>query len=212
MENFFVIFANPLNEKYIVFEVTNDISRSLNELNSNDFKPFDFEVYAKYKSGDKVTPKELKTLVNKWFPQANSVDMKVGKAVIQFYEIPRENALNMLQTIAKISGTENNIELGAHFGGRPFQKKEEDYVYTEKESRFRFSECGIEIGETIEYKFDTKIKATVYDDRHVLYNGEISNLTTLARKVTGRDSKNGPRDFLYRGRTLAKLRKEKNAK
>lgn len=212
MENYIVIFANPQNSKYIIILCTNNIQAARDAINSNEFKPYPFSVFAAYQCGLDMSQKELDLLINKWFPERHTVDMRAGKESIQFLDIPREKALKMLQLLAKISGTEQKIELNKNFSRETVPQTKNDYVYVEKDSRFRFSECGIKVGEIVEYKFDRSIKATVYDDTHVLYNGRLMNLTSVARSVSGRDSKNGPRDFLYMGRTLAELRKERSAK
>ena len=77
-----------------------------------------------------------------------------------------------------------------------------------RRSSFRFSMVGIESGTLITFSRDHNIKATVVDDRSVMYEGEKYSLSGLASKLLGRNDVAGPSYFLYRGRALSDLRTE----
>ena len=80
---------------------------------------------------------------------------------------------------------------------------------------FRFSMIDISPGTIISFKDDPAITAEVYNDRLILFNGEkmsLSRAATIARNVASGD--NGPKWWVYRGKTLAQRRldKEKEAR
>ena len=206
MSNNLYIFANPENEKYIMVGCSENVDAALKRVNEFDFRPFDFKIYMTYPCGKSVSDSTTHSLINKWFPNTKPVDMVINGKTTHFYSISREDALEMIIQIAKINDAEELIQMNPSFKKQEVER--EEFYLHEIESRFRFSECNIPIGATIEYKYDRKIKATVYDDTHILYNGEITTVTALARSLSKKEEKNGPRVFLYKNKTLMSIRKD----
>ena len=74
-------------------------------------------------------------------------------------------------------------------------------------SVFRFSEVGIPFGSEISLKNNPKIKATVYDDRRVRYQGKVVSLSPLTKDLLNlRHTPQGPAYWVYKGQVLAKMR------
>ena len=72
---------------------------------------------------------------------------------------------------------------------------------------FRFSECKIPFGSEITYVEDESIVATVLDDRHILYNGQTTSLSALARELKQFDhAVQGTLWFKYKGEVLNDIR------
>ena len=83
----------------------------------------------------------------------------------------------------------------------------EESVSVERMPAFEFSSCGIAIGEEIEYGYDSSIKATVVDNKHVEYQGQTYSLTALVKKIQSTNkSKAGPHYFKYKGKWLNDIR------
>lgn len=73
---------------------------------------------------------------------------------------------------------------------------------------FKFSMIGLDKGSVITFIRDNNIRATVLDDKNVMYEGSKYSLSGLACKLLGRDNIGGPNYFLYEGRLLNDLRTE----
>ncbi len=81
-------------------------------------------------------------------------------------------------------------------------------------SFFDFTEIGIKPGEEIEFVRDSNIKATVYDDSTINFNGIITSLSAAAGEILNKDKEtksryNGVLYWNYKGQTLYELRKNK---
>ena len=211
MSKYIYVFANPDNDDYIIMGCAKNINETLSKINSFDFKPFSFMIYATYKCSDRVVDEDVFVIAEKWFPNAKTIDMIIEKKKVRFYKVPRADSLEMLKLISKINDTEAAISIDPRFQTAK-HVKQYGYHSEMKEGNFRFSECNIAVGETIEYKYNRNIKATVYDDTHILYEGHVTNMTALARTLTGSNRKDGPRLFLYKGQPLTLLRKAMNTK
>ena len=84
---------------------------------------------------------------------------------------------------------------------------DEENNTTERKPMFEFSSCGIQVGDIIEYGYDSSITAKVIDNKHVEYEGKSYSLTALARKIRNKDKiKKGPRYFKFNGKWLNEIR------
>ena len=73
--------------------------------------------------------------------------------------------------------------------------------------------CNIPIGSEISFVDDPFIKAKVYDDRHIEYNGKITSLSNLAKELKKLErTPQGPLWFMYNGKILSDLRSEMEGK
>ncbi len=95
-----------------------------------------------------------------------------------------------------------------------FEEKKEQQIadevalVSERKSPFSFYKCGIKDGEEIIYIHNPEIVCTVANDRTIRYNGKITSLSALAKKLLGRkNGVQGTLHFMYRGEVLSALRK-----
>ena len=77
---------------------------------------------------------------------------------------------------------------------------------------FRFSMVGLEPGTELHFSRNISITATVEDDRHIMFEGEVTSLSSAAKKVFAKhhgkhyQSLWGPNFWMHAGETLAELR------
>lgn len=124
-----------------------------------------------------------------------------------------EDAYELLECIAKISGTEDKLHRLTP-EGHEVQDEEtaEEIREFARRPNFRFSEYGIPVGAELVYIEDETVKATVYDDKKVKYCDEVLSLSSLATRLTGRDyGVQGTLWFTYNGEKLTDLRKRLEA-
>lgn len=76
----------------------------------------------------------------------------------------------------------------------------------QRRSPFRFSSCGIGVGEKIQYDPDPVLELIVCDDKHVTYQGKRYSLSALIVELLGRKyPPRATRFFSYQGQTLYEL-------
>ena len=120
-----------------------------------------------------------------------------------------EDAYNILESIAKISGTTDRLKRVRPEGHEILDEQiAEEIRETSRRGPFRFSMCGIAPGEKVVFVDDSSVIATVIDDRHIEYNGETTSLSALASSLKNGASVAGPMYFTYNGRLLSDIRDE----
>src|SRR5699024_10631428 len=81
-------------------------------------------------------------------------------------------------------------------------------IASERKAPFSFFKCGIKEGELITYIHDVNITCTVANDREINFNGKLTSLSALAKKLLNRKSGvQGTLHFAYNGEILSALRK-----
>ena len=71
-----------------------------------------------------------------------------------------------------------------------------------------FSKCGIPVGAQLVYTEDNSVVVTVVSDRKVEYNGEVTSLSCVVKKLKGLTVVQGTLFFTYNGRSLVEIAKE----
>ena len=202
------ILTNPSFPDYVKIGYATDIEKRLKQLNRSETIPFAFRVYAIYEVEQELTDKKLHKLIDKLNPDLRTIETFDGKErVKEFYAMSAEDAYELLDCIAKISGTEAKLKRTKPEG---HEISDENTALEIKEDArrgpFRFSECGIQIGSVVTYIDDDSIKAEVLDDRHVKYNGETTSLSSIVQRLKGVKSIQGPMYFTYEGEKLTDRR------
>lgn len=127
-----------------------------------------------------------------------------------------EDAYSLLECIAKISGTTDRLKKMKPEGHEVEDEKIAEEVRAEaRRGPFRFSDCKIPFGSEITYVEDDTVVATVLDDRHILYKGQTTSLSALAKELKQFDhAVQGTLWFKYKGEILndLRLRLEKKVK
>lgn len=162
-----------------------------------------------------LSDKKLHSILDKLNPDLRSTEEIDGKKRIrEFYAMPPEDAYSILEAIAEINGYTHRLK---KWKATAAEQKDEELAqeiseqHQERLSPFRFSLCNITAGEPIEFSCVGNEHSgeicTVYDDKHVKYNGEIWSLSALAQKfLNAKWLVQGPKYFKYKGEWLNDIR------
>lgn len=209
------ILTNPSFPEYVKIGYASDIEKRLKQLNRSETIPFAFRVYAVYEVDKGLTDKELHKLIDNLNPDLRTIETFDGKErVKEFYAMSAEDAYNLLECIAKISGTGDRLKRmkpeGHEIMDEEIAKEVRD---NSRRGNFNFTELGIPIGSKITFTENSKIKVKVVDDRHIEYEGKTTSVSALARELLNSSHRvNGAKYFTYKGKTIRKLYKELIAK
>ncbi|MBR6642201.1 MAG: GIY-YIG nuclease family protein [Lachnospiraceae bacterium] len=201
------ILTNPSFKEYVKIGYADDIEKRLQQLNRSECIPFAFRVYATYEVDSRLSDLKIHSIIDKLNPNLRSIDNFNGqKRVREFYAMSPEDAYSILEAIAEIHNRTDKLKLVEPDAEAQNDESIAEEIQTETRIRganFTFSEWEIPIGAVLEYYKNPDIKCTVVDDRKVEYEGEIMFLTSVAKKITGKQSGiAGPRYFKYKGTEL----------
>ena len=163
-----------------------------------------------YEVESALTDKELHKLIDRLNPDLRSIETFDGRErVKEFYAMSAEDAYSLLESIAKISGTQERLKRVQPEGHEIIDEQIAEEVREEaRRGPFRFGECRIPFGAEIVFVDDESVRPTVVDDRHIEYNGETTSLSALAQKLKGfTHPVQGTIWFTYNGEKLDDLRK-----
>ena len=120
-----------------------------------------------------------------------------------------EDAYSLLECIAKISGTKDNLKRMTPEGHEVIDEQiAEDVRNAARKGPFRFTECGIPVGAKITFINNSAVVATVVDDRHIEYQGVTTSMSALAQELLGSKWQvQGTAYFSYNGKKLTDIRK-----
>lgn len=201
------ILTNPSFKEYVKIGYADDIEKRLQQLNRSECIPFAFRVYATYEVDSRLSDLKIHSIIDKLNPNLRSIDNFNGqKRVREFYAMSPEDAYSILEAIAEIHNRTDKLKLIEPDAVAQSDESIAEEIQTETRIRganFTFSEWEIPVGAVLEYYRNPDIKCTVVDDRKVEYEGEIMFLTSVAKKITGKQSGiAGPRYFKYKGTEL----------
>ncbi len=210
------IFTNPSFPQYVKIGYAADVKQRLDELNRSTAVPFAFRIYATYEVDSALSDKKLHAILDKLNPDLRSREEVDGRRRIrEFYAMTPEDAYSILDAIAEINGYRHRLKKW-----RATESEQRDEAtaqeiseqHQERLSPFSFSQCGIQIGEQIEFFWKGNEHSgelfEVVSDKRVSYNGESWSLSALAQKLLGTaTSIAGPRFFRYKGEPLNDIRK-----
>ncbi len=122
----------------------------------------------------------------------------------EFFEIAPERVKSVLKLveIEDVTPTVDEVE-------SEDDQKALDKART-KRSAFNFKMVNLPPGTELEWYRDRSVKAIVHDEKYIEFNGEITSLSNAAAIALGRPEQacQGPRDWLYEGRSLDEIRQE----
>lgn len=186
------ILTNPSFPDYVKIGYADDVDRRLKELNRSECIPFAFRLYAYYEVNERLTDTKLHSMIDSLNPALRSTDELGGKKRIrEFYAMPAHNAYAILETIATLSNTKNNLHI--------VEPSEQDIKDEEEATGIRtrvsptklpkmdwlIKEGLVHIGDKIYVTVHPSELATIKDDKHVIYNGETLSFNQFGCKVTG---------------------------
>ena len=122
-----------------------------------------------------------------------------------------EDAYHLLECIAKISGTTDRLKRMKPEGHEiEDEKTAREVQEAARRGPFRFSMCGISVGEEVMFVDDESKKAIVVDDRHIRFGNEITSLSKCAEcLLESKHPVQGTLYFKYKGKVLDEMRKER---
>lgn len=204
------ILTNPSFPEYVKIGYADDLEKRLNQLNRSETIPFAFRVYAVYETDNRLTDIKVHDLIDKLNPDLRSVDNFDGKErKREFYAMSAEDAYELFDCIAQISGTSDKLKRMQPEGHEIIDENFATEIRKEKRQRrkvFNFYNVGLHTGDIIKYLKDDSITAIVVDGRHISYNGEITSLSALAAKLLGISPVQGTLYFTYNDVILNDLR------
>ena len=208
------ILTNPSFPDYIKIGYADDIEKRLNQLNRSESIPFAFRVYATYEVQSRLTDKELHKLIDALNPDLRAIESFDGKErVKEFYAMSAEDGYQLLECIAKISGTIDKLHRMTPEGHEILDEELADEIKQmnkssrKKKGPFNFSKYGIQPGEELNFIDDETIKVKVVNDRKIEYNGEITSLSELAQRLKKANHPlQGTLYFTYKDEKLTDIR------
>lgn len=205
------ILTNPSFPNYVKIGYADDLDTRLRQFNVQSCVPFSFRAYAVYETDNRLTDTLVHDMIDRLNPALRAVEVIDGKKrKREFFSMAPEDAFSILESIAEVSGTKDRLR---RFNATPEQldaereavRQEEEFV--QRRARFSFSDLGIKPGSQITYVNDASIQATVVDDRHIEYKGEITTVSRLATRLLEYPRVvQGSLYFNYEGETLVKRR------
>lgn len=199
--------------EYVKIGYANNLEKRMKDLNNSEAIPFAFRAYAVYEVTERLTDKKLHSIIDALNPDLRSVETFDGKErKREFYAMSAEEAYSLLECIATISGTKERLKRMKPTGHEVQDEKEALEIENDSKSRrspLKFSMINLKPGDQILFKNDPERAATIVDDRHISYDGEVMSCTALARKFLGLDEHAivpGTDYFTYDGVALPELR------
>lgn len=210
-KGYIYIMTNPMlhgenREPVVKIGYADDVEKRRLQL-SRTAVPADYRVYATYEVNERLTDQTLHNMIDKLNPDLRIKEsMEDGKKKIrEFYYMEPEDAFNILDAIATISGTNNKLK---RCGITKEQKAEDEKI----KAPFKFSMIGLKPGTKINLLGHEDVKCEIADDKRVEYKGELYSLSELALKLLKKyehkdwKSAQGPAFFCYKGKTLRDIR------
>lgn len=106
------ILTNPSFPDYVKIGYADDIDRRLKELNRSECIPFAFRIYATYDVSTRLKDLKLHNLIDNLNPNLRSIETFNGqRRVREFYAMSPEDAYRILEAIAEINGSLENLKL-----------------------------------------------------------------------------------------------------
>ena len=106
------ILTNPSFPDYVKIGYSKNVEERLKRLNNSEAVPFAFRLYATYDVATQSADKILHKLIDKLNADLRSIDTVNDKVRIrEFYLISPEDAYELLEDIADISGTKDRLRL-----------------------------------------------------------------------------------------------------
>ena len=204
------IMTNPSFPEYVKIGYAQNIENRLKQLNRSETIPYAFRVYAVYKTSQSLTDKKVHEIIDGLNPDLRTIENFDGKKrVKEFYAMSPEEAYNLLDCIATISGTKNRLKRMKPEGHEVLDEEMAEEVRTEgRKENFKFSMIGLKPGDVIVFK-DKKTKAIIVSDKKIELDGQTMSLSK-AVQVLNNDNRayQGPKHWFYKGKSLRDLREE----
>ena len=189
-KGYIYIMTNKAFKDIVKIGYATDVeSRRLNL--SGTAVPYPYEVYATYETSGNIEDKKLHKMIDNLNP-----DLRVS-VNREFYVMSPEEAYELLEAIALISGTSDKLNKWV---------VEEKVVA--KRPPIDFTKCGLKAGDKLVYTEDDTVVATIESEHKVLYQGNLTSLSAIVKSIKGEGSYAGPSYFTYNGKPLVQIANE----
>ena len=164
----------------------------------NTAVPMPFEIFATMKA---TKYNEVEKLVHKTIDRLTDLRIRQNR---EFFNVAPQMALDIFRDIASAI---DDAEVTLYEDNKPIAESEH------KEQRFKFSMCGIKIGERVTFG-PTGLVVKVASDNSIEYEGRIYKLSPFVGTFMPEEHRNvsgayqGAKYFSYNGKMLDEIRKE----
>lgn len=173
----------------------------------NTAVPLPFEIYATMKT---VKFNEVEKVVHKTIDRLTDLRIRQNR---EFFNIEPQRALDILHDLAT---TIDDAEVLLYENNEPIREKEKktEEKHEERRARFKFSMCGIKIGEFVRFE-PTGLVVKVASDDSVEYDGRIYKLSPFVGTFMPDNKRNksgayqGAKYYSYHGKILDSIRSER---
>ena len=203
------VLTNPSFPEYVKIGYADNVDARVVQLNRSECTPFAFKKYAVLPVANRLADKNVHKLIDRFKPELRAKENVNGKIrVREFFAMTAQEAVEILATIGGIYGETPQLFEQTVEEKHDQEIAEKAAIASERKSPFSFFKCGIKEGELITYIHDANITCTVANDREINYNGKLTSLSALAKKLLDRKSGvQGTLHFAYNGEILSALRK-----
>lgn len=203
------VLTNPSFPEYVKIGYADNVDARVAQLNRSECTPFAFKKYAVLPVANRLADKNVHKLIDRFKPELRAKENVNGKIrVREFFAMTAQEAVEILDTIGGIYGETPQLFEQTTEEKHDQEIAEKAAIASERKSPFSFFKCGIKEGEVITYVHDANITCTVVNDREINYNGKLTSLSALAKKLLNRKSGvQGTLHFAYNGEILSALRK-----
>lgn len=188
-KGYIYIMTNPCLQNMVKIGYAKNVEERRKQLSTTAL-PYEYEVYATYETSGKLEDKQVHKLIDKLNP-----DLRVAKNR-EFFMITPEDAYELLEAIAMISGSQDKL--------KKIKVTDTSSVQKTKRPPMNFSKCGIPVGAELIFVDDENVKVIVHDDRKVLYKDDLTSLSAIAKSIKGYPCA-GPSFFKYNGELVCDI-------
>lgn len=193
------ILINPAFPNLVKLGYTDNIESRLKTLNSNSGLPDPYTCYAYYKVKKRLTDLQLHDLIDILNPALRHSQNR------EFYEMSADVAYSILESISKITGTEEQLVNVQNQSTQCIDSQAS--IYNKKAERTTFKMLKIPIGSQLVFTKDSNVIVKTVDDiNNVEYMGKQYTLSALAKILLGWTAAQGAQFFAYNGEILTSRR------
>lgn len=190
-KGYIYIMTNPSLTNMVKIGYAKDVETRRKQLSTTAL-PTEYEVYATYETSGNLEDKKLHKMIDNLNP-----DLRIAKNR-EFFIMSPEDAYELLESIATISGTAEKLKKVKDTARR---------VRKKKRPPVNFEKCNIPMGAQLVYTEDPSIVVTVVSERKVQYGDEITSLSAIVEGIKG-GSIQGTQYFTYNGKIVADIAEE----
>lgn len=190
-KGYIYIMTNPSLTNMVKIGYAKDVETRRKQLSTTAL-PTEYEVYATYETSGNLEDKKLHKMIDNLNP-----DLRIAKNR-EFFIMSPEEAYELLESIATISGTAEKLKKVKDTARR---------VRKKKRPPVNFEKCNIPMGAQLVYTEDPSIVVTVVSERKVQYGDEITSLSAIVEGIKG-GSIQGTQYFTYNGKIVADIAEE----